>query len=324
MRTETVGGNFAATLVHGDGGSALSLAWYDHGIRRHAKSLGFETAELSNGRFETALSKRLDRLMISAMAEREREKQREFREISELSVSTRDLETIAERLDSPEIRSSGNETGGFWFASPYSVSNGVFRLSNLEIPHLFQERATPVSHEIWDLSFFRNAYRKRMGADYGEYERSLALEFLKRAGTESGGHPLLGFCRPFNWHKHPGSPFGPSEGDLNHPSAEPASMYSGTALATLYAIANPYSGPLPREALEKNAVVLRAKSGRGYFLTFWKVLKVLPEERVRRRSAGLPESSGNLPVHLSEKTVGAGGGEYGPDLVPISIRTEDG
>lgn len=56
-----------------------------------------------------------------------------------------------------------------------------------------------------------------METDYSEYERSLAIRFVRKCGTEASGHPLLGFCRGFNWHKHPGSPFGPSEGDLNGP-----------------------------------------------------------------------------------------------------------
>jgi hypothetical protein len=241
MRLPTVNGQFVLTFFQNRDEAGWKTAWIEKGTLRFEriwtrKNDGTET--LSQNTLERRFSNRIDRCVLSAMVAREKAKQRDFREIEKVEVGADDLRAIYRRLEEPWVRDSGNETGGFWFASPYFTHGGTFPLRNLELPLKEQESATPVSHEIWDLSFFQNAYRKRMFSDFSDYERSLALKFAKRAKVTESGHPLLGFCRTFNWHKHPGAPLSPSDGDLNHPGAEPSAMYSGTALATFYAIAN--------------------------------------------------------------------------------------
>jgi hypothetical protein len=315
MRLPTVRGQFALTFFQNRDETGWKTAWIENGTKRFERTWVRKddgTEIFSQNDLERRFSSRIDQCVLSAMVAREKAKQRDFREIEKVEVGSDDLKAIYRRLEEPWVRNSGNETGGFWFASPYLAHDGTFPLRNLELPLKEQESATPVSHEIWDLSFFQNAYRKRMLSDFSDYERSLALKFAKRAKVTESGHPLLGFCRTFNWHKHPGAPLSPSDGDLNHPGAEPSAMYSGTALATFYAIANRVG---QNDAVRSWTNALTLPHGKyggmsDYVITFWKVLKILPEERKRREAAiekigkirgislGLCETDGKLK-HLS-------------------------
>lgn len=106
LRLPTVGGHFSVTLTQNASGATLSIRWFDRSEERYVLSVGVDTGAT----FPEKLPERLDRLMLSAMSERERKKQLEFRNVRELVVSASDIAAISERLERPEIRKSGNET----------------------------------------------------------------------------------------------------------------------------------------------------------------------------------------------------------------------
>ncbi len=100
--------------------------------------------------------------------------------------------------------------------------------------------------------------------------------------------PLTAFL--FNWHKHPGAPLSPSQGDLNSPNATPLVFELAPGMGAMtYAIANRIDRFSSLTSLKPGTfLVLKGNEfggERDYVFTFWKVLRILEEEKTRRNEA---------------------------------------
>lgn len=256
---------------------------------------------------------------------RENAKRAEFRKLRKFAVSRADLREIFLQLEKPESALSGKETGGFWFASAYRVSDGIFRFRGLSNPEAYEIDATSVEFAIRSDSWHPYASRNLAAAfrrEFSEGERRLLSDALTRhaasradRGAASNPFPLA--VDYFNWHKHPGGPLGPSWSDINHPESASGKLADSPGLPFVtFAIANPLpkTGGTPlREA--GDSLVLHGReygSPNDYLLTFWILLRPSERESRRRASAvsalGFRAASGmglcrhdGSPLHLDRR-----------------------
>lgn len=305
------GSEFFAQVAVSEERAVLSVSCVDSGKPLFQDSfeisLPLEVGNLDE--FARNIENACETLCQSALLARNEAKYEDFRNVSKFEVTSEDLSKIYGQLEDPATSRSNRETGGHWFSSPYLVSDGTFRFEGLALPKNEEIDSSSVEFGIRESAsktyVIPNVVsaRNRLFSDFETY-------FEKKFRT-----PLTTFL--FNWHKHPGAPLSPSQGDLNSPNATPLVFDLSPGMGAMtYAIANRIDRFSSLSSLKPGTFLVlkgdRFGGQRDYVFAFWKVLRISEEERSRRteaiseigesraRSFGLISSDGRL-LHLSRE-----------------------
>lgn len=210
FRLPTPGGSLLLKIIEAPRGTELCFTWVENGNERFSTRVGVsDFGRLRNDL--AAYSEAMDEAYFRFASYRETVKREEFRNVRKFVVSARDMREIYRQLERPETVSTGRETGGFWFSSPYSISDGAFRFRGLANPDASQIDATSaefaIRSESWETYAAENL-SKAFRSEFAPGERRLLSRALSRiASSESeaarDANPFPLAVDYFNWHKHP-------------------------------------------------------------------------------------------------------------------------
>ncbi|MDD2487377.1 MAG: hypothetical protein PHS92_03335 [Candidatus Gracilibacteria bacterium] len=279
MTKKTIGGEFAISLDVKDGNEVFNIYWLDHGICKFSSSDVISNGNMDKNRYCQTVFEKIEKLFIEALIKRDDIKNKEYKEnFHTAEISIHDIPKIYKQLNEPYIKANGLETGGYWYQSIYDMNDGVLRMKNIQNPILNKEYISTGGsfHIIGDINdpnqFNNRNFQKSFEGDFDEIEQRYLIRL-------SAGNPekMSGKVFAFNWHKHPGSLFSPSHGDVGpHGETKFFNHYLPLPVTTFSIVVrkNDYISRCGR--LLPNAIEIRGADFGGtddYIMSYWKVLR---------------------------------------------------